>query len=478
MKLEIPFSGGAYKFDSGMISSQECINLFPRPYKENWRGDTLYAMVGIPGMSLFCETKIITEVRGQICPPDSLLMYAVVGNKFISVAANGIYTALGLLITDTGRVSLSTNGNDITLVDGTTGYVYDLGAGTFSQIADPDFPGGNNIVFTDGYYLVNRPGTGQIWRSAFNDGSNWSSLAFSTAGFKPDNVLGLDTDGGDIWVFESGTVSIWYNTGVGDFNFSPIPNSNFEYGIVSSHAHCSTNNAIYWVSRNDEGQGQIFQAVGRSPKVISTQPIEKHISTMDLSSSFMFSYQQDGHNFVVLTIPNEDETWVYDSSVGEWHQRSSRVNGVDRRWRASSYCFFGRKHVVGDYSNGKLYELDHDVYDEAGEEIICKRTSPVIRSKQNRITVDEFILLTEPGVGIIAEEAEDIDPQALVSWSRDGGYTWSPEIDVALGKIGEYDVLPRVNQLGQGRNWVFSLRISAAVNRTIVGAYINATEDD
>ena len=51
-------------------------------------------------------------------------------------------------------------------------------------------------------------------------------------------------------------------------------------------------------------------------------------------------------------------------------------------------------------------------------------------------------------------------------------------MDGPLGKIGEYENRAKSRQLGQGRNWVFRIRISAAVRRVILGATMEAEKDD
>jgi hypothetical protein len=47
-----------------------------------------------------------------------------------------------------------------------------------------------------------------------------------------------------------------------------------------------------------------------------------------------------------------------------------------------------------------------------------------------------------------------------------------------LGKIGETENVSKVWQLGQGKNWVFRYKVSAAVKRVVLGAVMEAEEDD
>ena len=72
---------------------------------------------------------------------------------------------------------------------------------------------------------------------------------------------------------------------------------------------------------------------------------------------------------------------------------------------------------------------------------------------------------------------ENTDPELMVSWSDDGGHTWSAERRVALGGIGYNQrraVLRRLGQTGpQGRT--FRISCSAAVAKALLGASIDAT---
>lgn len=475
MRLEIPFCGPAYKDQSLFISPQECINFYLHPYPE--AGESKMALVGTPGLELWVDLGNAALARGSLVFGNYL--YIVVGNKLYQVYKNGTAATLGTIGTSTGRISISSNGLDVILVDGFSGYVYDIGAGTFSEIVDPDFPfGATNVVQVDGYYLANLPGTGQVWRSDFNDGTSWNGLAFSTAGGDPDPIISLLADHRDLYLVGSKTLEIWYNTGVGTFNFVRNEGAYIEQGGIGSHAICKANNAVYWIGRDESGQGQVFQAVGRQPKVVSTHPIDYALSGYDLDSAFAFPYQQLGHTFIVFTFPTDGVTWTYDSTLGLWYQRSSLYAGVAGEWRAYCHSVLDGHHIVGDKSTGKLYKLKTDVYTEDGTEIISTRTTSIMRAKQDRLTVDEIQIVTEPGVGLITGDAEDIDPQGLFSWSRDGGRNWSAEVDVPLGKIGETENSATVTQLGQGRNWAFRLRISAAVPRIILGAFAEVEKDD
>ena len=72
----------------------------------------------------------------------------------------------------------------------------------------------------------------------------------------------------------------------------------------------------------------------------------------------------DGNAFYVLTFPTANETWCYNAASKFWHKLKSYPDG---RWRGNCSEYFNGKNIVGDYQNGKLYEVDFDTYTDNSE---------------------------------------------------------------------------------------------------------------
>ncbi len=67
------------------------------------------------------------------------------------------------------------------------------------------------------------------------------------------------------------------------------------------------------------------------------------------------------------------------------------------RWRMNTLTLWNRKWIAGDYSNGKLYELDWAVQSENGEEMERRRTFPVAHDNQNKLGFNAIELLFDTG---------------------------------------------------------------------------------
>jgi hypothetical protein len=91
----------------------------------------------------------------------------------------------------------------------------------------------------------------------------------------------------------------------------------------------------------------------------------------------------------------------------------------------------------------------------------------------DRVTVDALVADFETGVGNAVAAGDD--PQVMLQVSRDGGRTWGAEMQLPLGKIGEYEKRVEQRRLGTARDFVFKLRITDPVKRVLAGLGIRAT---
>ncbi len=67
------------------------------------------------------------------------------------------------------------------------------------------------------------------------------------------------------------------------------------------------------------------------------------------------------------------------------------------------------------------------------------------------------------------------EPQAILSWSDDGGYTWSNDYLASLGKRGEYSKRTQWRRLGRSRNRVFRLAIADGIKKVLNSAVLKFT---
>ena len=397
--MKIPFLGGAYEGRSSNVSPETCMNLF---YEKGKNGESL---VGTAGSTLF-SSPAVGEVRGGIAYND--LVYFVVGNTFYEINSSGTATSRGTLNSSSGRVSLAHNGvrtsgnQQIMIVDGTDGYVYDNSTSTLSQITDDDFVSGVTLAFVDGYFIFNEnSGSGRFWLTNLYDGTNITDTDFSTAEGWPDKIQSIIADNRELFLFGEESLEVWYNSGDLDNTFQRYQGGFKQHGCMAPFSPARFDNGIIWLSRNDRGANQVVAlSEGYQPSVVSTPEVNYQISTYaNTQDAFGYSYQHEGHEFYVLTFPTPNKTWVFDASTREWHQRSHVISSIDSRERYNCHVYAMGRHLFGDYLNGNIYELDGSIGTFNSERVHRQRTTIPVTDEENRTRLMRMQLDMEEGIG-------------------------------------------------------------------------------
>lgn len=61
-----------------------------------------------------------------------------------------------------------------------------------------------------------------------------------------------------------------------------------------------------------------------------------------------------------------------------------------------------------------------------------------------------------------------IDRIVMFRYSKDGGHNWSGWVERSLGEVGEFQKRVRRYRLGQGRQWVFDIRVTSPIRVDIL----------
>lgn len=466
--MQIPFVAGAYSSRSTNIAADRCVNLYP---EISGTGDakTVAALIGCPGSRLLAAIPGTGAIRGVYAPSsgDAIVVF---GASVYHISTSWSLTFVGTMLTSTGRVSISDNGTVAVIVDGQYGYVLNLSTNSFTQITDPDFLGADVVDYLDGYFIFNKPGTQQFYISSLL-GTDFDALDFASAEGNPDSLISLIVDHGEVLMFGTETLEVFYNSGNVEF---PIErqNTRIEIGCAAKRSPAKIDNSVMWLGSSNNGGPMVWRMQGYTPVRISTHAIEFAIQGYsDVSDAFAYAYQCEGHSFYVLTFPTGNATWCYDVATQLWHERAYRdpTTALLGRHRSNCHMYFGGKHVVGDFEIGNIYALDLDHYTDNGEAM------PAIRAAGHVSDSDYGFLYwhsmqvdIEAGVGLLTGQGSA--PVISLDWSDDGGHTWSNERTSTLGNIGQYKARAKWNRLGRSRDRIPRITISDPVKRVILGA--------
>jgi len=464
--IDLGFIGPAYVGRSRAIDSQRCINWYLESNRQDSR--TILSLAPTGGLSLL-ETPAGSPSRGTFSYDGEI--FTVHGDTLYHITTGGTVTTVATTLdTNTGNVSFAENGAQLMIVDGTSGYIYTKADGLMAKITDADFPASpEQVVFIDGYFIVNSSGTGKFYASALNDGTSWAALVFATAEGFPDNLVSMIVLHRRLWLFGDRSMEIWYNSGAQDFPFARVHGSVIEEGIVAQWSVAKDRDNVFWLSSSPRGDDMVMMSSGAAAQRISTNSIELQMdSYSDTSDAIGNVFHEEGHVFYVLTFPTGGETWVYDVTESKrlgqkiWHQRKSSGG----RWLAQHMAFVGGLHYVSDYNSGNIYQIGHDILSENGTDIIRTRAGRHITKDRNRIYINSFEVVFEMGIG----NATVADPQIMLRISKDGGFTWGNEKWASAGKVGEYLTRAKFNRLGLARDWVFEISVSDQVDWNMVKA--------
>lgn len=423
------------------------------------------------------------------------------------VTLGTIITALG---TGSGGVGTYTLSVASTVAVGVT--MYGL---NFSVLPSTDgaFSGANTVDIIDNYFVYNNPTT-QQWGASDLLSPISPPTSYSLKDGAPDDLVALIVDHREVYLMGEISSEVWTDVGTVPFPFQRIPGTSTQHGIAAPFSLYRLGNSFAYVSRNNRGQAQIMQMQGYIPQRISTHAVENTLANKYVGDAVSWTYQLEGHEVFVVTFPSLELTWAYDATTQMWHKwLYTTDNNQYQRHRGNCCAVFQGLVIVGDYENGKLYELDKTNYTDDGQNIRRLRRAPHLVTEFQRQYFDELQIQFQPGVGtsgissgvqfisqnitylgdnytiaasatfsiepdhnyILATQAPVTftttnNPQAMLRWSNDGGSTWSNEHWTGVGQLGRYKNRAIWRRLGTARDRIFEVVVTDPVNFVIISA--------
>ncbi len=320
----------------------------------------------------------------------------------------------------------------------------------------------------DEFGLTISPNSQQWNASAISDLTTWPALSFAATTGNQNNLVAIAGLHREIFLFQTDTTEVWDNLGTANFTFGRNQSVFIEWGCAATQSVAKGNNTLVWLGRSITGGVQVVKADGYSPQVISTEALNYQFSTYSTVSDAMgFCYQQEGHEFYVLTFPTANITWVYDFTTQLWHQRTSLVSATQQRWLGQCAASVYNATFVGDWNSGKVYRLDMTVATEGGSTAITRTiTSHPFYSEGMWITCDRL--------QIDFDEANASASNAISLFiSRDGGRTFGSAKPNTLAGAGNTISGPRVwwARLGSAKIFVFRITTTMSVPYIVLGAW-------
>jgi len=423
-----------------------------------------------------------------------------------TVPANTMVTAILAPISSVNQYTVSTN----TSVTVRTMYALNF---TVIPSNDGAFSGGSTVDIIDNYFVYSRPSSQQFGASdALSPVSQ--PLSFASKDGAPDNLVALIVDHREVYLMGEASSEVWADVGAFPFPFQRIPGTSTQHGIAAQFSVARLGDSFAYVSRNLRGQGEVMMMQGYKPTRISTHAVENSITNQYIDDAIGWTYQLEGHEVYVVSFPTINLTWAFDIASGMWHKwlYVDTMNNFQRH-RGNCCALFQGMVLVGDYANGKIYELDKNTYTDDGNYTRRVRRAPHLVADFQRQYFEELQIQFQPGVGFtglsqtnnlflsspyyitptatltilpnqtitlgiqsaINASTPTTLPQAMLRWSDDGGSTWSNEHWVTIGQTGKYQNRAIWRRLGTARDRVFEVVVTDPVKAVIISSNLKVS---
>lgn len=428
-RQDLSVVGGFYKDPNLHWSAQDVLNWIPVP-AEKVGTRTRFQFRDAPGLKPFVRiTKQVPDGDGFVTVDQGPVrgmrnvegkLFVVAGNTLYQISNTGVAIPCGT-IPGVGRVSMAHNergnGNQLLVVNGSSGYVYDTVTLVFQKIVDPGYPGAFIADFCDGYLAQVEP-QGRFWfHSDLAQALDYNTFDQVEAEADPDRIVGLHVAFREVLIFGADTIQPFVNTGAAQGTFQAAANTLIQCGCSAKFSPRTMDNATFFL----DDQRIVRRLQAYNPIRVSTVGIESALaecSREEIASAWGTTFEDRGHKVYYLTVPGRF-TFGYDVLSGEWHRRGSPGRGS---WRLSEVVFWNGKWIGGDFQSGRLYELDWKYSLDACEELERERITGVLSADQNEITINEaeFLFNTGGPVSTCVAFPEQPDPPTISGEAPDG----------------------------------------------------------
>lgn len=455
----IPFALQSYRHPALQISAQRLVNWYPEVQPPDAKAKV--TLLPTPGLSLFA-TVGDGPLRGMAMLGDNPIV--VSATEVYSLGNFGTATLIGT-IADGATVRMAEGRDQLVIVVPETGQGYYTDGSTVTEITSADYPGARDVAWIDGYWVfVRNDSTGQFFLSEINDPATYDALDFATAEGNPDPLLAVHVDHREVLLFGPTAIEVWTNTGAADFPFERVGQAYLERGTASADSIAGIAGNVFFLGNDNV----IYALAGYQPRRISTHAIERAIAGFATTADAMATtYEAVGHTFYALTFPTAGYTFVYDVATQAWHERRSA--GLTY-WRCGPVVRAFNRLLAADISDGaQVWQLLEDTYTENSETIEREAVGAPVHADGARAKIMRLEVEMQGGVGLTTGQGSD--PQAMLSWSDDGGMTWGNELWRDIGAKGEYKRRVEWRRLGQFREGrVFRLRVTDPVQPVVIAA--------
>lgn len=457
--VPVPIIGPTYVSASLPVANQTTRNF---TIEADQNSDTIAAFIPFRGLKPFAVTTGSASRGVGIYDNE---FYAVTDQTLYKVDSAAVVTTIGT-ITGTNRCVLQEDNASLVITNGSDKpWRYD--GITLTQGTDVDLPNASTVTYINNRVVYDGAGPDV----AFADLG--SPLAVDSANVtsedtSPDDTLAVKAFRDQLFVFGEQSTVPYYNIGTGNPPYKAIQNAISEIGLKAIHSISSNYRSLYFLGSDL----MPYRIGGIQPEPVGNPSIGRAIAGYaNPENAYGNCFNFDNQYFYLLTFPGE-ASWLYSEGLG-WTNLAYGVDGEPSL--IYDYANVYDKHLVSDRQSGNIYELDFDTFTDNGQVIQRRRDTRKVTGKDfgfpgKQIFMERLELVVETGVGTISGQGSD--PEIMMSYSDDGGRTWSPEVWAKFGPLGDFDyhVNPFWTDLGSFYERQFRFTVTDPVKVVLISA--------
>ncbi len=457
--IPVELAAPTYKDRSGQKSSQKTQNLYMAPGI-----DTKWTAYDFPG----CKSWSVVATgfdRGLYNFNDEL--YQVIDTSLVKIDSAGGKTVLGP-IGGTNRVVFDDDGLNLFIATGGDLHRYD--GSTVIVVSSTNLESPNSVSYLNGFFLYDGD-DGRFQASDSGDGTTINDLSVGVANSDGDDIVRGMVHAQLVYWYGARSIEPWYFSGDGDLPFDRLEQGFVQLGLRAMHSLAADEEAMYFLGADSQ-----FYKLSRSVATSVSDPSIAHaveqLSTT--SDAIGWTFTLEGQRFYWVNFPTESRSFLYSVTYNYWVDLSYGMDG--ERHLANSYTYCYGKHLVADYRNGNVYELDINTFTDNGQPRLRYRDSAPLTAKGlglngDRIIVGRVQFEIEKGVGL--STGQGVNPQIMCQLSGDGGKTFGAQSFVSMGAMGDYDTRVDYYQFADGYSMVCRVLCTDPVYFAFSGGFVD-----
>ncbi|MEL6584050.1 MAG: hypothetical protein AAFQ36_09480 [Pseudomonadota bacterium] len=368
-------------------------------------------------------------------------LYAAGASSLLKIAADGSVSQLGAIADDV-ETFISGNGSQVTVAAGGEYYLWDGSA--LTNPSGQAFTTFGDVTFHNQYTVLAEKGGGQFQWSSAADPNSFDGLHFATAEYANDDLLRVETQGGNLWLFGAESYEVWAATGAGATAYSGRLDAQ-EIGLKSRNLLTSFDSGLFFIGDDNIA----YIAAGTTATPVSTPGVHKALNAE--APSHVFYYEDRGHKMLVVRFASRP-AWVFDFSTRLWHERSTGV--LHGAWEVIDTAFaYGKWYCLT--SLGAVYEMARTNADikHPLRRTVCSQA--YVSGSDRRFVAQRLVIR-----GTYGETDIGRDASLLLATSSDGGRSFSAERALAVGDLGDRTVRAEKRRMGQFRQFAVQVSIT------------------